>query len=40
VVAEVPLDLSGDGRYGIALEGVAACGVVPVDGLDQAEAAT
>jgi hypothetical protein len=37
VVTEVPLDLAGDGRHGVALEGVAALGVVPVDGLDQAE---
>src|SRR5690606_36278121 len=37
VVAEVPLDLAGDGGHGVALEGVAECGVVPVDGLDEAE---
>lgn len=37
VVAEVPLDLAGDGRHRVALERVAARGVVPVDGLDQAE---
>ena len=37
MVPEVPLDLTGDGGYRIALEGVAALGVVAVDGLDQAE---
>ncbi|GAA2438405.1 hypothetical protein GCM10010388_28860 [Streptomyces mauvecolor] len=37
VVAEVALDLARDCRHGVALERGAAGGVVPVDGLDQAE---
>ncbi|GAA4966338.1 hypothetical protein GCM10023238_37580 [Streptomyces heliomycini] len=37
VVAEVALDLAGDGRHGVRLEGVAARRVVVVHGLDQTE---
>ncbi|GHB46434.1 hypothetical protein GCM10010331_37390 [Streptomyces xanthochromogenes] len=37
VVAEVPLDLTGDGGHGVTLEGGTAARVVPVDGLDESE---
>ncbi len=37
VVTEVALDLAGDRRYGVGLEGVAARRVVVVDGLDETE---
>lgn len=37
VVTEVALDLAGDRRHRVTLEGVAELGVVAVDGLDQSE---
>nr|WP_245766204.1 hypothetical protein [Streptomyces jietaisiensis] len=37
-VAQMALDLTGDGRHRVGEEGVAAAGVVAVDGLDQSQA--